>query len=89
MKSKKSEDSQSASLASSEDAARKFRALLHHANDLVYSVSIDPDERTWRLEFLSDRIFDFSGCSADEFIAGRACGHGGAVRPGEPRGASF
>ena len=77
MKSKKSKDSQSASLASSEDAARKLRALLHHANDLVYAVSIDPDERTWRLEFLSDRIFDFSGCRADEFIQGGPAGTGG------------
>jgi signal transduction histidine kinase len=77
LKSKKPEDTQLESVASLADTARKFRALLHHANDLVYAVSIDPDERTWQLEFLSDRIFDFSGCRAEEFSQGGALGSGG------------
>lgn len=77
LKSKKPEDTQPESVASLEDTARKFRALLHHANDLVYAVSIDPDERTWQLEFLSDRVFDFSGCRAEEFSQGGALGSGG------------
>jgi PAS domain S-box-containing protein len=49
-------------------AADRFRALLHHANDLAYSVSINPSDRTWHLDFLSDRIYDFSGCQAEEFV---------------------
>ena len=76
MKPKEPENEHPDSLASVEQAAKTFRALLHHANDLVYAVSIDPDERTWQLEFLSDRIFDFSGCRAEEFI------QGGPLSPG-------
>ena len=55
-------------------SADRFRALLHHANDLVYAVAIDPEKRTWRLEFLSDRIYDLSGCTADEFVEGGELG---------------
>ena len=77
MKPKEPENKHPDSLASVEQAAKTFRALLHHANDLVYAVSIDPDERTWQLEFLSDRIFDFSGCRAEEFIQGGPLGTGG------------
>ena len=77
LKSKEPENEQPESVASLENTARKVRALLHSANDLVYAVSIDPDERTWHLEFLSDRVFDFSGCRTEEFIQGGALGTGG------------
>ncbi len=70
--------------AGSVDEAKKFRALLQHANDLVYSVTINPDAGTWRLEFLSDRILDLSGCRPDEFLQEGRLGEGGPFRLAEP-----
>ncbi len=84
MNSKEPENEKPESVASLENTAGKFRALLHHANDLVYAVSIDPDERTWQLEFLSDRVFDFSGCRAEEFIQGGPLGSGGPFGLAKP-----
>jgi PAS domain S-box-containing protein len=54
-----------------------FRSLLQHANDLVYAVSIDPDRGAWRLEFLSDRVYELSGCRPSEFVEGGRLGSGG------------
>ncbi len=62
----------------------KFRALLHHANDLIYSVSIDPDAGSWKLEFLGDRIFDLSGCRPEEFAEGGRLGEGGPFGLAKP-----
>ena len=73
-----SSSGQPPSAQDSEDhRARLFRSLLQHANDLVYSVAIDPEAGTWRLEFLSDRIYDLSGCHPEEFAQGGALGSGG------------
>ena len=66
------------------DEAEQFRALLHHANDLVYSVTLNPDAGTWRLEFLSDRILDLSGCRPEEFVQEGRLGEGGPFGLAEP-----
>ena len=80
----RSRDDQS-DLQSLKDATAKFRALLHHANDLIYSVSIDPDAGTWKLEFLGDRIFDLSGCRPEEFAEGGRLGEGGPFALAKPQ----
>jgi PAS domain S-box-containing protein len=65
-------------------SAERFHALLQHANDLVYSIAIDPDLRTWKLLFLSERIFELSGCRPDEFQESGSLGSGGPFGLREP-----